>query len=317
MSKPIDLVIKPTLRCNFHCTFCSSPNSFNEEDVSFDRILQFIKENEIGMIVVNGGDPLMMPVSFYEDLIRVVEEKNDTSYINLASNLLGFKQNPNKWMPIVMHPRIRLITAFQYGEARQIKSGVPYTEEMFVEMHNFYFEKTGQKLDFISVIDEDNELKALDHVLLAKRLGVKCRLNPLFKSGRSGHQYPLHRAMMIYLAIYALNLMDYEKNTKLIFDRINGLNTSCPFNRKCFEGIRCIQPDDTYFCPAFADDRLHFISSQPFVYGMLKDECSTCSLFEICNGCYKRIEDTIKGGLVNSHCNGMKRLEPYILRMQQ
>ena len=48
----------------------------------------------------------------------------------------------------------------------------------------------------------------------------------------------------------------------------------------------------------------------------MKEDCFTCSLFEICNGCRKHIENHKENGLVEEHCRNMKAIEKELLQVK-
>ena len=98
--------------------------------------------------------------------------------------------------------------------------------------------------------------------------------------------------------------------------------TTCPLNRACDETIRCLQPEgDYYSCGSFGDDKLYPIDFEAEVLGgkkftplrnqaelgYLKESCLTCSLFDICNGCKKNINDIKRHDRVEEHCFEMQR----------
>ena len=87
----MDLIIKPTERCNFKCTFCSSTKiAEHKSDVlDHDYIYKFLKRfPETKTIIVNGGDPLMMEPNYYWKIIDHLEEHN---YEATLSNLKNGK----------------------------------------------------------------------------------------------------------------------------------------------------------------------------------------------------------------------------------
>lgn len=57
----MDLIINPTNKCNFSCDFCSARNLPNRTLTSKETIT-FLKKygHNIGMVIINGGDPLML-----------------------------------------------------------------------------------------------------------------------------------------------------------------------------------------------------------------------------------------------------------------
>jgi L-lysine 2,3-aminomutase len=67
----MDLIIKPTEKCNFKCTFCSSTNITDDHSSLLDLkyIYRFLKRfPETNTIIVNGGDPLMVQPEYYWEL---------------------------------------------------------------------------------------------------------------------------------------------------------------------------------------------------------------------------------------------------------
>ena len=87
---------------------------------------------------------------------------------------------------------------------------------------------------------------------------------------------------------------------------------------------------DYYSCGAMGDDRIYPISFQRELAGEFvtplvnapellchKEECLTCPMFEICNGCKKTILDQKKHSMVEEHCVLMKKLAPRIIEINQ
>ena len=73
----MELIIKPTERCNFKCTFCSSTSIADDitDELGLTYIYKFLKRfPNTNTIIVNGGDPLMMKPSYYEKLLKHIED---------------------------------------------------------------------------------------------------------------------------------------------------------------------------------------------------------------------------------------------------
>lgn len=320
----MDLIIKPTQRCNFACSFCSS-NCIKEDknELSLDLLLKYIDEHDIRTIIVNGGDPLMMPPAYYEAILDKLDEKNQGT-LSFTSNLWDFWLHPDKWTPLFNRNRVGVITSFQYGGERRLADGRPFTEEIFRKVHALYREKTGKILDFITVITDKNEDTAIKTVMLAKELGCVVKMNPAVASGRSKDYYPTHKMMNIYMDIIEAGLGDYEFNCKKLKDIYAGRPACCPWTRTCYKGIRCLSPDGTeHVCGSFNDDyieaknagdKTYSLSEYPIDeiakdYRSVKAECFGCQMFLFCNGCYKRIKDIRNAEDEEEHCAGMKQVE--------
>lgn len=326
----MELIIKPTEKCNFKCTFCSSTNITDDKDMTLDleQVYRFLeKYPNTGTIIVNGGDPLMVPPSYYWELLDYIEAHNLPTTLSLTTNLWAFKVKPEKWEQLFKHERVGVATSFNYGDTRRVTATQVFTEAMFWEISNLFLERVGYRPDFISVINDDNEDTAIDNVRLAKQMDVECKLNYAMASGDQIYPYQLSKIYQIYSQVYDNDLWKWEYNTKVLMRRLSTGAGSCPQNRSCDSGIRCIQPSgDYYSCGSFGDDREYPIQFEQEMTGVvalplqidvdllsMKVECLTCPMFDICNGCRKTIRDTKRAGMVESHCSLMKTLSSKLI----
>jgi radical SAM protein with 4Fe4S-binding SPASM domain len=328
----MDLIIKPTDICDFACTFCSSPTLAKDKKtlLGLGKIDQFLNRfPETNTIIVNGGEPLMVSPDYYWKIIDSLDEKKMKTSISITSNLWDFYKKPEKWIALFKHPRVNISTSFNYGNGRRISKSRVYTEEIFLKvMEKFKFE-LGYFPDFISVITDEDEHMAVNNVRLAKSLNIECKLNYSMASGRESKPYQLSKIYRTYLEIIDLGLSNWEFNSKELIKTIKNKATVCPRNRSCDSGIRCLQPDgDYYSCGAFGDDKEFPIDFDKEMAGgfvtplkneskifSMKNDCLTCSLFDICNGCKKTINDHKNHNMVEEHCSLMKTLEPQIINL--
>lgn len=332
----MELIIKPTESCNFKCTFCSSTNIADNKKSTLD--IQYIKDfltrfPQTHTIIVNGGDPLMMPFTYYWDIIDYLDSIGSDCTLSLTTNLWAFYKKPSMWTDLFRHPRVGVSTSFNYGNTRKVTEKQVYTEEMFWKVSDLFLDRVGYRPDFISVISEENENTAIDNVLLAKKMGVECKLNYAMGSGAQSRPYQLSKIYKTYVEIYKQGLWPWEYNTKQLMLRLSGRANSCPQNRNCDDGIRAMNPEgDYYSCGSIADDReypINFIKEvkengplelplrqEPELFS-LKMDCLSCNLFEICNGCRKTIKDMKTHNMVDDHCKLMKILEADILAINK
>ena len=330
----MNLVVKPTKRCNFNCSFCSSLTRTDEGDeITTKDIKRFlVRYPETTAIIINGGDPLMMSPEYFLDLIKYIKDNDLKTTISLSSNLWAFYKDPDKWLPVFKHDDIlRVSTSFNYGEGRRITTTRPYTEEIFIKVVNKFKDLVGYMPFFIAIIDENNEDSVIKTAQLAKSLNTTCRINPVLKSGRQGKPYPVYKMYQFYLKLIELGLTDVEFNSKQLAEFTNEF-TSCPlpYERACDENIRCLSVGHHYHsCPAFNDDYeadcgKYDIDFEAEMSGemfkplkksielmSLKSDCFTCSLFKLCNNCYKYIKDMKAEGdsYIKHHCLEMKKLQ--------
>lgn len=336
--RSMDLIIKPTEACNFACTFCSSTHITDDKKarLHLQTVFDFLKRfPNTGTIIVNGGDPTMMPVQYYWDLITHLDANNYPANISITTNLWKFKQewenekSEKQWTKLFRHPRVFVGTSFQYGEGRQIRPGRVFSEEDFIEISNLMLKKVGYRPSFISVIDKKDLHLAIQNVRLAKRLGVDCKLNYTNKSGQAQEALPLSYLYKVYIDIWKEGLADHEWNTRQMANRLLQSNsTICPLHRNCDEGIRVLHPDGKYYsCGAFGDDDDYAIDFEAEVkdskfftplqddkeIDAMKFECYSCEMFQICNGCRKHVKDVKSSGQVEDHCLNMKAIAHEIM----
>ena len=325
----MDLIIKPTQLCNFKCTFCSSTQitESNKDVLDLSQVARFLDRfPDTKTIIINGGDPLMLPPQYYWDLLALLEARGmDRTTLSFTSNLWDFYKHPEKWETLFKHSMVGVGTSFHYGDSRRISERRVFTEEDFLKISDMMLERVGFRPDFISVIDRSNLSQALANVELAKRLGVVCKLNYVNASGRQGQSLLMGDIYRVYLDVYRAGLMDWEYNTKQVINRWNRYHTTCPLNRDCDAGIRAMNPNGEYYsCGAFSDDRLYRIDfdaemasdtiqrpllAVPELFSM-HEGCFGCEMFEQCNGCRKTVHDVKQSGRVEEHCQKMKALIP-------
>lgn len=339
----MNLIIKPTVNCNFKCTFCSSTHLSEEakDIVELVDIESFLhRYPQTSTIIVNGGDPLMMPPQYYWDIIAILDRLGLETNISFTTNLWAFYKKPELWTELFKHPRVGVTTSFQYGDKRLKGDGTVFTETEFLAVSDLFLERVGYRPDFIAVIDQDNVHTVLQTVRLAQYLDVEAKINYVSASGpvvvKKGiemgsinnfyTQADMYRG---YLAIYNAGLMQWEYNTKQMARRLKHGNTTCPLSRHCDTGIRALQPGQNYYsCGSFGDDNEYPIDFKEEMAGKfftplqqapeldsMKQACYECPMFSICNGCRKTVADTKRLGLVEHHCRTMKDNAPKIIEI--
>ena len=329
----MDLIIKPTEKCNFKCTFCSSTHITEDKSQELDHqyIFDFLDRfPNTNSIIVNGGDPLMMKPDYYFTILDYIEKHNLPTSISLTTNLWAFYKKPEMWVSLFKHPRVFVTTSFQYGFGRVISGDRIYTEKDFWNVSDLFLKHVGYRPGFIAVISEENERHAIRHVELAKKMDVQCKLNYAMASGEQSKPYRLSKIYEAYIKIYELGLHPWEFNTKQMMTRLNNIANVCPQARNCDSHIRSLNPEgDYYSCGAMGDDKeypidfVKEVKQKQFIKPLedapelfsLKDECVTCPMFNICNGCKKTIKDLKQHDMVEEHCSHMKQLAPRIIKI--
>ena len=334
------LIVKIDERCNFKCTFCSSTKIQGDApNLEIESIFRYLKRfPKTPVIIVNGGDPLMVAPEYFEKLLAHLDEHNYPADVSFTSNLWAFYKKPEKWLHIFKNPRVHVATSFQYGNARLKGDLTPYTEEEFWKVSDMFLELVGYRPEFIAVITKENEHTVMDTVRLAQKMGVVCKVNYAMASGpktqfkgitigNEDNTYVLADIYEKYIEIHEAGLTQWEHNTEVMTTRLAGGVSGCPQGRHCDKSIRALQPGNKYFsCGSFGDDGIYQIdfekemagdfvrplSNQPELQS-LKASCYTCPMFQICNGCRKTIHDLKRLDLVETHCKKMKSIAPKII----
>lgn len=290
----MELIIKPTGKCNFNCTFCSadSLNIAHPKDGTVpEKLAELIQDMKPDHIIVTGGEPLTVDPMYYWRLHEIAN-----CHIGFTTNLKDFWTHPDKWQDMFKHPDFGVITSFNYGESRLWDAHTVYTEEMFREVTQLYNDITGRPLPFIAVIDENNEERMMDHVYLARDLRTQVKLNAACKMGRQGTNYPKYKMIQTYINIIDMGLGEYEMTCH---DRKLG---RCAFNTNlmCANTIRC--------CYIDTDGNLHYGNCEDLISigqeipmdtefpvkakavfpakdAIINEKCINCELFRFCNGC--------------------------------
>lgn len=316
----MELIIKPTGRCNFDCTFCSA----NGLDIAHPEngvpqpIKELIKKLQPTGIIVTGGEPLTVDPGYYLELFELAN-----CHISFTSNMKDFYLHPNKWKDIVTNPNFGFITSFNYGNTRRWDPHTPYTEEKFTEVHELFKEVSGRDyLPFIAVIDESNEGRIMDHIYLAKRLGTKVKINGACKIGLQDHSYPRYKILKAYIDIIDAGLEKYEMTCS---ERHLG---RCPFNihMLCKSTIRACYVDSNgqlhYGC---CEDLLSAgkeilmdtefpvkpVSIMPPKVKYIKKDCINCELFRLCHGCSAQLNYAKE---FDNYCDEMLKLKDDLIR---
>lgn len=314
----MELIIKPTGRCNFNCTFCSAGNLNikHQEKVpeELKNILSIIKPDGL---IMTGGDPLLMSPEYYNELLKL-----GSWNISFTTNLKDFYLYPDKWKTLLKNNRVSVCTSFQYGNNRLWDKNTIYTEDLFKKVMYKFNEYIGYFPPFIAVIDHTNEDFALKHLELAKELNTKCKLNGMLCLGKAKESYPKYKMIDIWLKAYELNLDKYL-DTEIQF-KYGG----CSFNTNlmCKSTIRAFWLTNTNKiiygnCEDLATggEYIEIDKEKPkikkeniSIKDLISQKCLTCELCNLCNGCKKSRD--INKNTVN-FCEEMLKRKEKILKM--
>ena len=311
----MELIVKPTSRCNFNCSFCSANLLKIKHNSSVPQELKdIIKILSPDNIIFVGGDPLLVEPSYYEEILALGDFE-----VSLTTNLKNFYLNPDKWKELFRNPRVDICTSFHYGTNRKWDKNTPYTESMFINVMNKFYDEIGYMPCFISIISDENEADALKHLELAKKLNGCCKLNRLLPLGLSKDFYPLYKMIDIWIKVYESDLLDYWDNDNQFYQGGCNFNTSllCESSIRSFwisENNKVVYSnceDCATYGHEIPIDKVRPIQKEvPIpISDIIKQDCLCCPLFRLCNGC-KLSRMTNK--ITPNHCEEMLKRLPKI-----
>lgn len=330
----MELIIKPTIACNFACTYCSAAGIPYDPNFDKKNVPEVLKDYMLKIkpqsLIVTGGDPLMMDPEYYYNLHEIIKDNEGCNgnppFISITTNLKDFYLNPDKWTPLFNEPWFGVGTSFQYGDKRRWDKDTVYTEEMFLKVQELFKERTGHHAFFIAVIDKETEDTVIDLCKLAKSLDVQVKINNMQCVGRSEESYPRYKLYRKYFEIIEAGLGDWEVNC---YKRAKNECPKCQFG-SCKYTIHCAFVDkDGNLKVSICDEQMslgHFLSGddlyldwKDFKFDSLHYEiepddyitkkCPFCDLFGLCNGCVSNREIAKKDP---NYCKGMKSIESKI-----
>lgn len=294
------LIIKPTSVCNFNCSFCSAKKLNIPLNHKVPQVLKdYILQQKPSDIILTGGEPLMNPRSYFEDLLEIMNSLNKPYNICLTSNLMLWYNNPEKYDWLFNHPNISVDTSFQYGSAR--RDNEVYSEERFRDLFFKFYERYNKKLDFISVISSENEQYAIKTVELAKELDVWVKLNCQIPVGLATEYYPRYKLLNIYLQLIKLGLDDHEGNL------LNRKNHCCSFTKSykiCLLNKMVYVDKDGQLVKNHCEEVASSEGRIKIQNGALFPKCYGCKFFNLCNSCSVNRECT--RAVKDEHCKWIK-----------
>ena len=303
-------MIKPLKKCQFKCDFCSAQNCIaDDSDLAREKLIQVIKQIHPDNVIITGGEPLLLDPLYYEQLLSI----NDQVTFSITTNLWDFYLHPEKWKAILCNPRIKVMTSFQYGAKRRKPNGTSYAEDDFIKVVQKFKSVVGYSPSFIAVISNENCKYAIDHVLLAKELGITCKLNSQLPIGKSDEYYPRYELLKLYFKIIDLGLSEYEDN---IAEWKHG---RCPFNlqSQCRLHTRTVVVTNNKLKYSYCEDLFQLgynvddigniteLHKTLHVQPITKD-CYSCKLYSLCNSCYV---NKYCAAFDKEYCQNMKKIE--------
>lgn len=168
---PIDLVvIQPTSFCNLNCDYCYLPDRHLKSQLSLDLIKPIFKNiftspflGECINICWHAGEPLAVPVSFYEEVFKQIEEVSKEYNTNKLPIFHSIQTNGilinQAWCDLFKKYDIHVGVsidgpAFLHDQHRKTRTGLGSHESV---MHGIsYLQKNDICFNIIAVVTQDS-----------------------------------------------------------------------------------------------------------------------------------------------------------------
>lgn len=309
MNNRISILVKPTNACNLRCHYCfHEKTGYSQEIMSnelFDEMISKIScEYDNINIVWHGGEPLLVPLAFYESAYKFCSCKNSNIKYSIQTNatllsddfLNFFKENDTN-----------IGVSFD-GTVNELQRGS--TEIVIKKI--LQARKSGFNLGAIMVVTKNNINRLKDEYDYFKKLGISVKFNPMFTDGAGTHHRELEVSVDDYIEAFTdffkywlqdtncnINAITCHEYIKLILYNRAGVCTynSCLGNWLCIDASGDIYPCDRL---AVSDFRLGNIRSIDKISDVFMSEnfinliknsisrrnscSSTCEYYSMCYG---------------------------------
>lgn len=202
----LTIILKPTNRCNAHCLYCSAWNPGQHEpvmtgkslEVLFERLQEWVvhsRQNRRIKIIWHGGEPLIMPPSFYYHAIALERELEKCDGVeienNMQSNLLCLdNERLDMLEQLLTYKKSKRTMGTSYDPIPDIRvyRGGDYNEKW--EQAVKLLESRDFPYGIVYVVHRRSleQVERVAEVFLEKFPGIGIRFNPLYKEGRAINQ---------------------------------------------------------------------------------------------------------------------------------
>jgi uncharacterized protein len=192
------LLIKPTIKCNNHCSYCYEDpfrgKSLPEKPYNIDKILDVITKSKYHDMCLHGGEPTLLPLSDFEILLKAIFEKLGKSAIQTNGLLVNESH-------IELFKKYKTSIGLSIdgdGELNSARSSIEETNKLFSLIQTLQNEKIS--VSVISVINKRNGSrdkipKLLDFITRASEIGINGRINPCYSGLK---EFDLSKDELIY-----------------------------------------------------------------------------------------------------------------------
>jgi len=299
-------IFQVTFGCNFKCLHCFADAKEGAPQISLeDAVVLMNKIPSDSEVVFHGGEPTLLGVDFYVNLI----ERCPQHRYSMQTNLYLFDDRWARFAVEYMNGRVS--SSFDPYLPSSLKLR-PFSKKDFYE-RILLLRKYGIRPYIISTFWRGNQdVTPEGWFKIFKEAGVNFRINFIEKLGRAALNYDKYRPDKGKYAKLLIGIFDlwFLKEREIIVDPLaeillhflSGNSTfKCPFSSDCANYIACISFDgNVYPCGGFNFPEFRYgnllkesfekVFSSPKRLEaikrkfMLPEKCKKCPYFSICQG---------------------------------
>lgn len=268
MTKSINCLLKVTNSCNLRCGYCFHADSgYSRDFIDINLVRKFLSlasaEYDCVNIIFHGGEPLLAPLSFFQDVVEASLQLDARFSFSLQTN--GVLLNRSS-MQSLSDMGIHIGISFD-GLANEELRG--RTSTILENLSNV--SSMGMKVGALCVVSDLNKYSLLDQYHFFNSIPLSVKFNPLFPQGaafdNNMQKFDYEQYSSQYLNLFRLWLCDPEcrigiDNFYEVIDAIE-YNTlrNCIYT-SCLGRWLCIDPSGkVYPCDRLSGQSEYFMGS--------------------------------------------------------
>ena len=203
--KKINLIIKPTAKCNLRCQYCyHAPTNYTDAVLPIEHIEKLFdlcsKEYDSIRVIWHGGEPLIVGQEYYKKIFKIQEKiqaNTKTTFCNsIQTN--GTLINTS-WCSFFKKHNLQPGISFDGPKNEFMRQG---TQDVLTAMK--ILQKKKINVNILSVINQSN-INQIELYEYIKKLGVaSAKFNPIFSETHDNR--------------FSIEVSDYIDSTKKLFD---------------------------------------------------------------------------------------------------
>lgn len=202
-ARSINLIIKPTDACNLRCKHCyAAETCYIEKQMSLDTVQRtfdvFTKDYDEIRIIWHGGEPMLMGMDFYKDVLKIQNVYVNKKFTNsMQSNATLLTE---EWLNFFIENNIKLGISFDGQFNDILRSGTTQVIKAINLMKSKNY-----RCGAICVVCNKTVDKMIDIYEFFKCIGVSFKFNPMFNSGEAKN----HSSLTLSATKYAKHFMKF------------------------------------------------------------------------------------------------------------